>query len=177
VAERSTIARPYANAAFAYAREEGDLPAWSEMLSVGAVVVADEQVKPLLGNPHVSAGAIAGMVADIAAVKAQSMANFLQLLETEGRIGLLPEIAELYERLYQANQNIIDVEIDSAQPIADPQLQLLEKSLARRLNRKVSVAVSIDGTLLGGAVVRVGDQVIDGSIKGRLQQLTATLQQ
>jgi len=161
VAERSTIARPYANAAFAYARKEGDLSAWLELLAVGAVVVADERVKPLLGNPHVAAGAITGIVADIATVEAQSMTNFLQLLETEGRIGLLPEIAELFERLYQA----------------DPQLQLIEKSLARRLNREVSVGISIDETLLGGAVIRVGDQVIDGSVKGRLQQLAATLQQ
>jgi len=177
VAERSTIARPYANAAFAYARKEGDLSAWLELLAVGAVVVADERVKPLLGNPHVAAGAITGIVADIATVEAQSMTNFLQLLETEGRIGLLPEIAELFERLYQADQNTIDVEIESAQLIADPQLQLIEKSLARRLNREVSVGISIDETLLGGAVIRVGDQVIDGSVKGRLQQLAATLQQ
>jgi len=99
------------------------------------------------------------------------------LLETEGRIGLLPEIAELYERLYQDAQNTIDVVIEAAQPMAEPQRELIQKSLARRLDRQVSVAVSIDETLLGGAVIRVGDQVIDGSVKGRLQQLAATLQQ
>ena len=177
MAERNTIARPYANAAFAYARQEDNLSAWSAMLAIGAQVAKHELVKPLLGNPHVAPGTIASVVAEIASVDAQSMTNFLQLLETEGRIGLLPEIAELYERLYQDAQNTIDVVIEAAQPMAEPQRELIQKSLARRLDRQVSLAVSIDETLLGGAVIRVGDQVIDGSVKGRLQQLAATLQQ
>lgn len=177
MAERSTIARPYANAAFSYAKADGQLPAWLSMLSVGAMVTADERVKPLLGNPRVEAGAIAKMVADVAAIQAVSMTNFLRLLEDGGRIGLLPEISELFGQLYQANQNRADVVIDSAQPIAAPQLELIEKSLAKRLKRQVSVTVNIDETLVGGAVIRVGDQVIDGSVKGRLQQLAATLLQ
>ncbi len=181
MAERTTVARPYANAAFASAKKHDLLVVWSTGLAVGASVVADSRVKPLLGSPQVKLGAIAGMIGDIAGDSGVpmdgGMSNFLLLLEDGGRIELLPEIAELYDQLYQAQQNQVDVTIDAALEIGDAQRQLIEKSLARRLSKEVSVTINIDESLLGGAVIRVADQVIDGSVRGRLQQLAATLQQ
>ncbi|MEL0083098.1 MAG: F0F1 ATP synthase subunit delta [Gammaproteobacteria bacterium] len=182
MAERNTIARPYANAAFAYAKSKGQLADWSALLAAAGVVAGDTRVKPLLGNPRIQEGALADLVVGVAAESVSAgesgvaaIRHFIHLLEVEGRIGLLPEIADLYEELFQAEQNSVDVVIESALEIGAAQRELIEKSLAKRLDRKVDVAVKIDETLLGGAVIRVGDQVIDGSVKGRLQQLAATL--
>ena len=182
MAERNTIARPYANAAFAYAKSHGQLAEWSALLAAAGFVAGDIRVKPLFGNPRIEAGVLANLVVDVAAESIATgessiaaIRNYIRLLEVEDRIGLLPEIAELYEKLFQAEQNSVDVVIESAQEIGAAQRELIEKSLARRLSRKVDVAVKLDETLLGGAVIRVGDQVIDGSVRGRLQQLAATL--
>ncbi|HAC34341.1 MAG TPA: F0F1 ATP synthase subunit delta [Gammaproteobacteria bacterium] len=176
MAERSTIARPYANAAFAYAEKAGQTSEWSAMLALCAEIARADKVKPLLGNPRVPRGTISGLMADIAAGGVKDGNNFLRLLEQEGRIGLLPEIAQLYERQRQLRESRIDVSIEAAQEIDAAQLELIEKSLAKSLDRLVSVSVSTDEELLGGAIIKVGDRVIDGSIRGRLQQLAATLQ-
>ncbi|MBV1960555.1 MAG: F0F1 ATP synthase subunit delta [Immundisolibacteraceae bacterium] len=176
MAERSTIARPYANAAFRYARAGGQQQQWSEMLANCVAIAADGQVRPLLGNPRVPSGSVSTLMAEIAAADVDEGSNFLRLLDDEGRLGLLPEIAELFEQLRQAEENSVDVLIESAQAIGTPQLELIQKSLARRLQCEVAVSVELDESLLGGAVIRMGDQVIDGSVRGRLQQLAATLQ-
>ena len=176
MAERSTIARPYANAAFRYAQSGGQQQQWSEMLANCVVIAADEQVKPLLGDPRVATGSVSTLMAEIAAVDVSDGSNFLRLLDDEGRLELLPEIAALFEQLLQAEQNSVDVLIESAQAIGAPQLELIQKSLAKRLQRQVTISVALDESLLGGAVIRMGDQVIDGSVRGRLQQLAATLQ-
>jgi len=176
MAERSTIARPYANAAFRYAQSHRQQQQWSEMLVNCVAIAADEQVKPLLGDPRVATGSVSGLMTEIAATDVENGGNFLRLLDDAGRLGLLPEIADLFDQLRQAEENSVDVLIESAQEIGAPQLELIQKSLAKRLQREVAVTVALDESLLGGAVIRMGDQVIDGSVRGRLQQLAATLQ-
>jgi len=176
VADRATIARPYARAAFAHAREGKDLAAWSKMLGAAAGTAADSRVSRLIGNPHVTGEQLVELLADVSKGAAgQEGRNFLLALAENRRLGLLPEIAAQFEVLRAEIENVIDVEIVTALEIAAPQQKRLTEALQRRLGREVRLHTRIDETLIGGAIVHAGDLVIDGSLKGRLARLTSAL--
>ena len=176
MAERATIARPYAKAAFAYARDANALAQWSEGLKAAARIVADPRVAPLTKSPDWSAADLASLITDVAGAKLDAgMQNFVRVLAENHRLLLLPEIAAHYEALRSAVENTIDVEVVSAVPLNSAQADKLRAALSTRLKRKVRMQNSVDSTLLGGAVVRAGDLVIDGSMKGRLQRLATEL--
>ena len=176
MAERATIARPYAKAAFEYARDTNAFAAWSDGLKTAADIVSDPRVAPLTKSPEWSVADLAGLIIDVAGAKLDAgMQNFVRLLAENHRLLLLPEIAAHYEVQRSAVENTIDVEVVSAVPLDAAQAEKLRAALSTRLKRKVRMRTSVDSTLLGGAVVRAGDLVIDGSLKGRLQRLATNL--
>jgi F-type H+-transporting ATPase subunit delta len=176
VAERATIARPYAKAAFEYARAANATAAWSQGLKTAAEIVADKRVAPLTKSPQWSPTDLGGLIADAAGAALNApMRNFVRILADNHRLLLLPEISALYEELRSEVENTVDVEVISAVPMNHEQQQKLGAALSNRLKRKVRMQNSVDAALLGGAVVRAGDLVIDGSLKGRLERLATDL--
>jgi F-type H+-transporting ATPase subunit delta len=176
MADRATIARPYARAAFAHARESKDLAAWSKLLGSAAMAAVDPRVSRLIGNPHVTGEQLVELLADVSkGAGGKGGTNFLLALAENRRLALLPEIATQFETLRAEIENVIDVEIITAREIAAPQEKRLTEALTRRLGREVRMHTRIDESLLGGAIVRAGDLVIDGSLKGRLARLGSAL--
>lgn len=177
MADRATIARPYARAAFAFASGSKDLPAWSKLLGAAAAGTKDARVARLIGNPHVTGDELVALLGGLSGgAGGDGGKNFLRALAENRRLALLPEIADQYEKLRADVENVVDVEVVAAREIAAPQQQKLEAALAKRLGRAVRMHTRIDETLLGGAMVRAGDLVIDGSLKGRLERLGTALQ-
>ena len=176
MADKSTIARPYARAAFEEARLENKLEPWSEALHTGAAVVVDPRVDALLGNPHVTPEQLAQLVIGIAGANlGEHGANFVRTLAANRRLAVLPEIAELFDTLKDAEQGVADVTVTSAAPLGAGQQQELSAALAKRLKRTVRLHCATDPALIGGAVVRSGDLVIDGSLRTRLERIAYEL--
>ncbi|MEX0733513.1 MAG: F0F1 ATP synthase subunit delta [Steroidobacteraceae bacterium] len=176
MADRATVARPYARAAFAHAQEARDLAAWSKLLGATAAAVADPRVERLLGHPHVTDEALVEFLAGIAGKAATEQSrNFLRTLAENRRLGHLPQIAAQFETLRAEVEGVVDVEVIAAREIAAPQKKRLTEALKQRLGRDIRMHTRIDETLFGGAIVRAGDLVIDGSLKGRLERLGSAL--
>ncbi|HVH84623.1 MAG TPA: F0F1 ATP synthase subunit delta [Steroidobacteraceae bacterium] len=176
MADRTTIARPYARAAFEEARALKRLEPWSQALHVGAAVVADPRVAALLGNPHVTPEELAQLVTGIAGPKLGAEgANFVRTLAANHRLAVLPEIAALFDTLKDAEQGVADVTVTSAAPLGTAQQKALSAALTRRLKRTVRLHCATDPALLGGAVVQSGDLVIDGSLRTRLERIAYEL--
>ena len=176
MADRITIARPYAKAAFNEARERGQLAPWAQALATAAQVVRDPRVEPLLDNPRVTPAQLAQLVTDIAGADlGEDGRNFVLTLAENHRLGNLPEIATLFNELKDAAEGIADVTVTSATPLDARQQQTLSTALAKRLKREVRLHCETDPTLIGGAVVRAGDLVIDGSLRARLTRMAYEL--
>jgi F-type H+-transporting ATPase subunit delta len=176
MADKSTIARPYARAAFAEARLDKQLEPWSQALHIGAAVVVDPRVAALLGNPQVLPEQLAELVVGIAGANlGEHGANFVRTLAANRRLAVLPEIAELFDTLKDTEQGVADVTITSAAPLDAGQQQELSAALAKRLKRTVRLHCATDPALIGGAVVRSGDLVIDGSLRTRLERIAYEL--
>ena len=181
MAEKATIARPYARAAFEHARESGALAAWSQLLAAGAAVAATPGAKALFGNPRVAAAELVELIAGVATESGAKVGtdgrNFLGVLAHEHRLALLPEIAAQYEARRAEVENVIDVEVTTAMALTAEQRAALEAALGKRFGRTVRLAERVDATLIGGAIVRAGDSVIDGSLRGRLERLEQQVSQ
>ena len=176
MAERATIARPYAKAAFEYARDANAFAEWSEGLALTARIVADPPVAALTKSPQWSTADLVSLVTDVAGAKLNAgMQNFVRVLAENHRLLLLPEIVAHYEEFRSAVENTVDVEVISAVQLDAAQAEKLSAALSTRLKRKVRMRSSVDSSLLGGAVLRAGDLVIDGSLQGRLQRLATEL--
>jgi F-type H+-transporting ATPase subunit delta len=172
MAEKVTVARPYAKAAFELAREQRDFARWSEILAAAAAVVQDARVARLLSNPRVQPGELIDLIA-AASGKAldESGRNFLNTLAQNRRLNVLPEVAAHYEELHAEVENIADVHVTSAAELNSAQRERLGAALRRRLKREIRLHCAVDAALIGGAIVRSGDFVIDGSLRGRLERL------
>lgn len=176
MAEKVTIARPYAKAAFEYARAQNALGRWSDTLATASSVVADERVHKLLSSPLVTPEQLVDFIADIAGNGLDQYGrNFLNTLAQNRRLGLLPQITAIYEVLRAEVENIADVQVTSAIALDDVQRQRLAAALQKRLKREVRLHCDIDASLIGGAIVRSGDLVIDGSLKARLERLASDI--
>jgi len=176
MAERATIARPYARAAFAYARKANALAAWSDALNGAAAVVSDERVRKLIGNPKVSETQLLDFIADILGGKPDSnVRNFFEELLRNRRLGLLPEVATMFEAMRAEVENVADVQVTSAVALDDAQRQRLAAALKKRLKKDVRLHCDVDASLVGGAVIRSGDFVIDGSLRARLERLSSAM--
>jgi F-type H+-transporting ATPase subunit delta len=174
VAERITIARPYAKAVFKLAHESGRLAQWSEALQVAATVVVDPRVVALLGNPAVTPAQLAALVSDVGGAALDEQArNFVATLAANRRLGYLPEIAARYEQMRAEAERTVGVTITSAVELTAEQRARYSAALAKRLGRTVELHCELDPTLIGGATVRADDLVIDGSVRAGLHQLAA----
>jgi F-type H+-transporting ATPase subunit delta len=176
MADRLTIARPYARAAFEEARGAERLAQWSEALKVAARVVQDARVKNLLGNPHVTPEQLAQLVIGIAGPDlGEHGANFVRTLADNRRLAYLPEIAAQFDTLKDAAQGVADVTVTSAAALDETLRQKLSQALEKRLKRKVRLHCEVDPHLIGGAILRAGDLVIDGSLSTRLERIAYEL--
>jgi len=176
MAELTTLARPYAKAAFEVATTDGGLEEWSKMLVTAAAITANDAVKSVLSSPSLDAGKVSQAFIDVCGdeltVKGQ---NFVKLLAENKRITLLPEISGLFEVLKANQEQSVDVEITTAFEISSDISDKLANALKARLNRDIKLATSVDPTLLGGALIRAGDTVIDSSVRGKLSKLAESM--
>jgi F-type H+-transporting ATPase subunit delta len=176
MAEKVTIARPYAKAAFAYARERNAFASWSDVLKIASAVVADPKVEKLLSSPRVSPQQLVDLIAGVVGGSLDEHGkNFLGTLAQNRRLDLLPDISAMYETLRAEIEQVADVHVSSAAALSAPQRERLTVALKKRLRRDVRLHESVDASLIGGAIVRTGDMVIDGSLKARLDRLATDI--
>ncbi|OPX55679.1 F-type H+-transporting ATPase subunit delta [Oceanospirillum multiglobuliferum] len=176
MAELSTVARPYAKAAFEYAFSQGQLAEWSNMLSLAATAVSDKAVQNVLSNPGISQQQKAEVVLDIcAAVMNENGKNFVQTLSEVGRLSLFPQIAAQFEVLKAEQEKTVEVEIFSAYELTNEQQTKLAQALQKRLNREIKIQTQVDKSLIGGVLIHAGDTVIDGSVRGKLAKLAEAM--
>jgi len=176
MAELSTLARPYAKAAFEYARANNQLSQWAEQLATAAAVVSDNGMKMALNDPSLTAEQQARMLSDVCGdALSAPVRNFIAVLAGNKRLGLLPEIHVLYVQFKANQEKTVDVEVISAFDLADSTRDKLADVLGKKLERQVKVRTSTDSNLLGGVLIRAGDLVIDGSVRGRLNKLAAAM--
>jgi F-type H+-transporting ATPase subunit delta len=177
MSELSTLARPYAEAVFRLAKGENDLAGWSSRVATLAAIVADAQVVALIADPAISADRVAGLIVEVAgAGLGERGSNFVKVLAENGRLTVLPEIATQFETLKAHAEGTLEATITSAQELTQAQIDDLVAGLKTKFNRAVNVQTAVDPELIGGAVISIGDQVIDGSVKGRLQRMSFALQ-
>ncbi|MDD3518056.1 MAG: F0F1 ATP synthase subunit delta [Chromatiales bacterium] len=176
MSELITAARPYARAAFEVARDGGNLDAWSAQLAFMAVVASDPAMCALLDNPRLTQERTAEMFAEVCAGNVDRQGgNFIRLLAENDRLSLLPHIALLFEEMRAREQGKVEASVVSAQPLAQAQLDAIVARLKARFGREVELVCETDEGLIGGAVIRAGDLVIDGSVRGRLEKLAGNL--
>ena len=176
MAEKATIARPYARAAFAYANNAKSLATWGDALSNAAAVVADPRVRKLIGNPNIKDEQLLDFIGDVLGGKLDShVRNFLDELSRNGRLALLPEVAVMFEDMRNEVENVADVQITSAVALNDAQKARMSDALKKRLKKDIRLHCSVDADLIGGAVIRSGDLVIDGSLRARLIALSGAM--
>lgn len=176
MAEQSTLARPYAKAIFKLARGADERQTWSERLEVLAALAAHEEIRRLVRNPRVSAAQLAGIFRDAADNRlGEQGQNLVLLLAQNKRLTLLPTIRAEYEILRAQAEGSVDVDVATAAPLDEAQRERLAKRLAQRLGREVRLHCRVDETLMGGAVIRAGDLVIDGSVRERLDRLASAM--
>jgi F-type H+-transporting ATPase subunit delta len=174
--EKLTIARPYALAAFGYASDANDVPAWSAMLDALADAVSNADLKPLIRHPRVSDGQLTELLTEIlGSCLDEPRANFIQALLAAERLELAPEIAELFERHRAAAQGVVDVRVQSAYALSADEQQRIASAVRGRLGKECKVTTDVNPDLIGGAVIKVGDSVIDISLRGRLRALEQRL--
>jgi F-type H+-transporting ATPase subunit delta len=176
MAEKATIARPYAKAAFEAARDHGAFDRWSTVLATSSAVVQDERVAKLLSSPRVTPEQLSDLIGEISGqAQDEHTRNFIAMLAVNRRLALLPEIAANFETLRAEAENTADVQVVSAVELNNAQREKLATALKKRLKRDVRLHCSVDPELIGGAIVRSGDFVIDGSLKARLDRLAAQM--
>lgn len=177
MAEIATLARPYANAVFDLAHSAGRLTEWSPMLALLARAVETDEVKELIAAPSLAPAVKAHQLIDVVREDIDDRCRrFVNVLADNQRLDLLPEIAAQFEALKAEAEKTLDVEITAAVELTDQQVASYAQALRQRFDQDVNVSVDIDPGLVGGAIVRAGDTVIDGSVRGRLTRLVESLQ-
>jgi F-type H+-transporting ATPase subunit delta len=176
MAELTTLARPYAKAAFELAQAQQQLANWSAMLGLAAAVSQDDTMQRMLKAPRLTSAQKAAAFIEVCGDKLDAKArNFIHVAAENDRLLLLPEISALFD-LYKAEQErSVDVEVTSAFALNQEQQDKLAKVLSARLGREVRLHAAEDSALIGGVIIRAGDLVIDGSVRGKLAQLAEAL--
>lgn len=172
----TTLARPYAKAAFELARGDDGLARWDDMLTLAANLVSDAAMEGVLDNPLVGSAQAARLIADAGGEHLnERFRGFIGVLAEYDRLALLPEITRLYRLLREEAEKRLRVRVVSAVALDDDQSARMRDALAKRFDREIELENEIDAGVIGGAVVYAGDEVIDGSLKGRLQKLASSL--
>ena len=172
MAEKQTLARPYAEAVFELAQARGALKPWSDMLHLIAAVAADENMQRLAADPRADRARFRELFLDVCGKNLDDAGtNFVRLLVENRRLNLLPDIVTQYEALKAEAEARVEATVTSAFALEPEQLKTLSESLKRKLGREVNLTAQVDKTLMGGIVIRAGDLVIDGSVRGRLADL------
>jgi len=172
MADATTIAIPYARAVFQIAESEGRLDEWAEQLALLAEIAANPEMAAVLGNPAITRDDVAALVSDIAGDALSDKAkNLVTVLSENDRIPVLPELADQFNELKTRAENRIEAEVVSAKKLNAEQRKSIEQGLKRRFGKDVELIEKVDKSLIGGAVIRAGDLVIDGSVKGKLAKL------
>jgi F-type H+-transporting ATPase subunit delta len=172
MAESITIARPYAKASFEAAKANDALDAWSSMLAYASAIAEDENMVVVLDHPALTSKAKADAFIDVCGDKLNDQGkNLIFVLSENDRIGLLPDIAILFEALKAQLEQSVDVLIESAFDLGSEQQEKLAQALSKKLDRKVNVTSTVNESLMGGAIVRANDLVIDASVRGKLAKL------
>lgn len=176
MAEPSTVARPYAEAAFKLADAHAKLAEWSAALANLAAVAADARVRAAIGDPNLPAAKLAGLfIAILAGKLSGEVENFVRVLAENGRLDVLTEIRKQFEALKNAREGVIEAEVHTAFEMDQGQLADLVARLEKKTGRKVRARVSVDRSLIGGVRVVIGDKVIDGSARAQLAALETAL--
>ncbi len=176
MSELTTLARPYAEAVFKLALEKGALQKWSQMLEFLAVAMSDKELAWMAQNPNVPKEDFLRVLLEVGkGYLDKEGENFVRLLVHNGRIGLLPQIRDLFESYRAEHEGYVDVEVVTAFPLSDEDKETLISALEKNLGKKVHLQALQDRGLIGGVIIRAGDKVIDGSIKGRLERMAKRL--
>ncbi len=170
--ENATIARPYATAVFELAQETGQVEAWSAMLGLLSLIVSDNSLRALIANPKVSRQQLQELVFDVCGDELSGAGqNFVKVLVQAERLQYASYIKDLYEQLRAAAEGKVEVEVVTAYTLDERQQAGIADTISARLGKRVSVRTAVDETLIGGAVIRAGDAIIDASLRGRLGEL------
>lgn len=176
MAELITLARPYAKAAFEYARVNKTLDVWSSSLAVVASVVQQAAVEELLNSPTVTSEQKSTMLFDLCGEELnEKVKNFVAVMAENKRLTLLKEVQELFEDFKSQQEKFADITVSTAFALDDVVEKALAEKLSKVLESEVSLSTDIDESLIGGVVISAGDMVIDGSVRGRLAKLTETI--
>lgn len=171
-----TLARPYAKAAFELAQAAKALPAWDEMLGLAASIASDEKVLHLIDSPHFSDEQVLQLITDAAGEAFnEQFRGFLAVLAENGRLPLLAEIKGIYSRMRQEAERRLVARVVSAIGLDDDQRKRMQQALSKRFDADIELENEIDPGIIGGAVIYAGDEVIDGSLRGRLRKLEQSL--
>ncbi|MEW8625924.1 MAG: F0F1 ATP synthase subunit delta [Candidatus Thiodiazotropha sp.] len=174
--EATTIARPYAEAVFAHADEQGKLELWHEMLTFLSSVVEDEAVAKVVGNPLIDQPALTELLLEIAGGRVTDEgSNLIRVLVQNRRLQVLPQINALFAELKAEKEKVMNVHVTTAYALKPAQEKLIADALKAKLGRDITITSDKDTDLIGGVHIRAGDMVIDGSVRGRLQQLANEL--
>lgn len=176
MAEASTLARPYARAIFNVATTDDSFNTWSDTLSLLKEIVSNQSVQVIIGNPDIEIPQIISFFTDICKEGLDDKGiNFLKIAAENGRLDLIPEIADSFNILQAERGGNIEAQIISAYAVNAAQKKSIAAALEKRFGREVSIKTKIDKSLLGGIIIHAGDVVIDGSVKTQLEKITHSL--
>lgn len=171
-----TLARPYARAAFEFAKEANQVDAWFTMLELAACALEQPIVVQELGKPTLTRARKADLLINLLASNIDtSFGNFLHALGEHDRLSLLPTVCELFEAYKLEAERVVDVEVETAFELSADQLQKITSALSKRLDRTVQAKQTVNAALIGGLTIRAGDLVIDSSVRGRLDKLAEAM--
>lgn len=176
MSEITTIARPYAKAIFDLAIQQKQLKEWSVTLKKLAMIAADKQMQPLMIDPSVTKQQLSSIFIDILGSSLMEEGkNLINELTNRKRLSILPAISEVFESCLAEHERTLEVKVVSAFHIDEARLQKLQRALGHKLNRQIQMRCIIDSKLIGGIIIYAGDEVIDGSLRGKLDKLSKRL--
>ena len=176
MAEAITVARPYADAVYKLAVASNSLSQWSKMLQLAAAIAEDERVKLLIGNPVISAKQLGEIFLEIGRSKFNTEAsNLVMLLAENKRVLVLPQISQLFEQLKAQHEGVLEAKIISAFAMENKQIKKLIDDLEQKFKRKIEAQISVDPELIGGIKVEIGDEILDASVRGKLEAMAVAL--
>lgn len=177
MAEVATLARPYAEAVFNLARDRGALPVWSERLAELSALATHAEMRAAIGDPNLGAQQITDLLGSAVKTPLDDEARaFLRVLADNDRLKLLPEVCQQFEALRNEHEGVAEAHVLSAFPMSEGDIAELTGALERRFRRKLRALVEVDQSLIGGVRVQIGDEVLDASVRARLDAMATALQ-